>query len=117
MKKVKPYLLLNLLLIMYSLSGIFSKIASAKSFLSLEWCFFYGMVILIMGIYALLWQQVLKNIPLNIAYANKAVTLIWGMLWGLLFFNEKISITNIVGAAVVFCGVILMVTGEERKNG
>lgn len=116
MKKIKPYIMLHLLLIMYSFSGIFSKTASSKEFLSLPWCFNYGMVIAIMGIYALLWQQVLKQLPLNVAFSNKAVTLIWGMLWGVLIFKETLSITNIIGAAVVLAGVILMVSGEGEKN-
>ena len=69
-----------------------------------------------MAVYALLWQQVLKSIPLNIAYANKAVTLVWGMIWGAVVFKEQITITNIIGAVVVLAGVLLMVTGGEKKN-
>lgn len=116
MKKLKPYLLLHLILFIYSFNGIFSKTASKEKFLSFRFCLFYGLVILGLGIYALLWQQVLKSIPLNVAYANKAVTLIWGMVWGATIFNEKNTVTNIIGAVIVLIGVILMVTGGEKQN-
>ncbi|MBD5116122.1 MAG: transporter [Ruminococcaceae bacterium] len=116
MKKIKPYLALHLILLIYSLSGICSKAASSKQFLSFEFVLFYGLTLFIMAAYALLWQQVLKSIPLNIAYANKAITLIWGMAWGSIVFKEQITISNIIGAVIVLIGVLLMVTGGEKKN-
>lgn len=116
MKKFKPYFLLHLILFIYSLNGICSKVASGETFLSFRFCLFYGLAILGLGIYALLWQQVLKSIPLNIAYANKAITLIWGMLWGAFIFKETITINNIIGAVVVLFGVLLMTTGGVKQN-
>lgn len=77
---------------------------------------FYGFSLLILGVYAILWQQVIKKIPLNIAYANKAITLVWGMVWGAVIFKEHISIANLIGAAVVLAGVLLMVTGGEKNE-
>lgn len=116
MKKIKPYLILNLILLFYSLGGICSKIASGKQFLSFEFILFYGLLLFTLAVYALLWQQIIKKIPLNIAYANKAVNLIWGMVWGAAIFKEHISLSNIIGAVIVLAGVILMVTGGEKKN-
>ena len=116
MNKIKPYIILHLILLMNSVGGIFSKTAAAKQFLSFEWIFNYGMVILILGVYAILWQQILKKVQLNLAYASKAVTLIWGSLWGMLFFGETLTLTNIIGAVIVIAGVILMVTGGEKKH-
>lgn len=116
MKKVMPYISLNAIVLIYSFGSIFSKIAANKTFLSLEWCVLYGVVILTLGIYAIVWQQLLKKIPLNIAYSNKSITLIWGMVFGAIFFKERIIIQNIVGALIVLVGVVLMVTGKEKEN-
>lgn len=113
---VKSFIILHLILLVYSLGGICSKLAAGKTCLSFEFCLFYGLVILNLGIYAILWQQIIKQIPLNVAYANKAVTLVWGMVWGVIFFKESISLSNIIGAAVVLSGVLLMVTGGENKD-
>ncbi len=116
MKKAIYYILLHVIILIYSLGSICSKMAASKDFLSIEWIGFYALVILSLGIYALLWQQILKKVPLNTAYASKSVTLIWGSLWGILIFHETIGWNNIVGGAIVLVGVILMVTDGEKKH-
>lgn len=116
MKRFKLFLVLHIILLLYSFGGFFSKLASEKPFLSFDFCLFYGLVLLVMAVYAVLWQQILKYIPLNMAYANKAVTLVWGMVWGAVFFKEHISLSNIIGAVIVLAGVLLMVTGGEKNR-
>lgn len=116
MNKIKLYLILHFVLLFYSLGSICSKLASGKQFLSFEFILFYGLAIFILGVYAISWQQIIKKIPLNVAYANKAVTLVWGMIWGMIIFKESISLANIIGSVVVLMGVLLMVTGGEKKD-
>lgn len=101
---------------LYSFTGIFSKAAAGKDFLSFEWIMLYAAVIFLLGVYALLWQQVLKKIPLNVAYANKAVNVIWGMILGAVVFGEQITVQNIIGSLIVVAGVVLMVSGEGKKD-
>ena len=57
-KKLKAYLFLHLLLMVYSASGILSKLAAGKAFLSWPFLLLYGGVIALLGVYALGWQQV-----------------------------------------------------------
>ena len=116
MKKALPYIALQFIVLIYSLGGICSKTAASKPFLSFDWIVLYGLLILSLGVYAILWQQILKKVNLNVAYASKAVTLIWGALWGVLFFHESIAWNNILGGVIVLAGVILMVTGGEKKH-
>ncbi len=116
MKKILPYIFLHIIILIYSLSSICSKMAASKEFLSLQWTILYGLVILSLGVYAILWQQILKNVQLNIAYASKAVTLIWNSLWGILIFEETLTITNIIGDIIVVTGVFLIVIGGEKKH-
>ena len=75
--------------------------------------FWYGLVILNLGVYAIVWQQIIKYLPLNTAYANKAVTIAWGILWGALFFQETIKWNMIVGVLIVIVGVIVVVRADE----
>lgn len=110
---MKAYVLMHMLLLLFSFSSICSKLAGQSEFLSWRFCFFYGLVLVIMAVYALLWQQILKRVPLVTAYANKAVTVIWGLIWGMLFFSEVITIKKIVGAAVIICGIIMVVRSED----
>lgn len=113
MKKYSKYIYLHLLLLFFSFCGVFSKLAAQNQFLSIKFCVFYGISIIILGIYALLWQQILKRFSLTTAFFNKAITIIWGMLWGLIFFNETITTNMIIGTIVVLLGVGLVVKDYE----
>ena len=113
-KHTKTILALNVLLMFFSLGGIFSKLASKQPFLSLKFILCYGALLLIMFVYAIGWQQVIKRLPLTMAYANRAVTIVWGIIWGLLFFNEKLNLGKIIGAVIVIAGVLLYVTESEE---
>ena len=60
-----------------------------------------------LAFYAVGWQQIIKRLPLTTAFANKAVTVVWGMVWGLLFFHESITIGKVIGAVLVIIGVVV----------
>lgn len=114
--KLKVIFALHILLLVFSLSGICSKLASNEEFLSFRFCMYYGFIILILGVYAIGWQQIIKRLPLTTAYANKAVTVIWGLIWGALLFSEQITIGKIIGAALVIAGVVMYVTAPEDNE-
>lgn len=109
----KTLSVLHIMLMIYSLSGIFSKLAAGEKFLSIKFCIYYGMIILLLGFYAIGWQQVIKRLPLTTAFANKAITIIWGMVWGVLFFSEPITFGKILGAIFVILGVIIFAYSEK----
>lgn len=109
----KYYIFLHILLMIYSLSGVCSKIASSNEFLSIEFCFFYGLIILNLMLFAIVWQQIIKHLPLTTAFCNKAVNIVWGILWGLFFFGESVSWHMILGAVIVMIGVIIVVMSDE----
>ena len=105
--RLKTIFALHLMLMIYSMSGICSKMAAAFPFLSVQFCFYYGMILLLLAFYAVGWQQIIKRLPLTTAFANKAVTVVWGMVWGLLFFHESITIGKVIGAVLVIIGVVV----------
>lgn len=113
LNKIKPYIYLNLLLICYSAGGIFSKSASHEPFLSFKFCLFYGATIFILLAYAIMWQKVIKKIPLVTAYANKGITVVWGILWGFWFFGEVVTLWKVVGTIIIICGIYLVVTEKD----
>ena len=86
--KLKVLFALHLMLMIYSMSGICSKMASQQDFLSFKFCLFYAIIIFLLGFYAIGWQQIIKRLPLTTAFANKAVTVVWGIIWGAVFFHE-----------------------------
>ncbi|MDE6744892.1 MAG: EamA family transporter [Lachnospiraceae bacterium] len=110
------YMGLHILLLVYSASTVFSKLASGYSFLSYRFLLCYGMVLLLLGAYAVFWQQIIKRLPLMTAYANKAVTVVWGIVWGALIFREEITWGKVFGAVLVIAGVMLYVSGDHGDD-
>ena len=113
--RLKTLFALHMLLMVYSTSGILSKLASGVQFLSVEFCVLYAGVLFLLGLYAIGWQQILKRLPLTTAFSNKAVTIVWGIVWGVLFFAESITLPKVIGAALIMVGVVLFsyADGEE----
>lgn len=107
------YIFLHAELLLFALGGVCSKMAAQNSFLSFWFIFWYGLVILNLGVYAVVWQQIIKHLPLTTAYANKAITIVWGILWGLVFFHEQIKWNMFLGAVIVIAGVIVVVKSDE----
>lgn len=117
--KLKTLLLLHIMLMIYSMSGICSKMASKQEFLSFKFCLFYACIIGLLGFYAIGWQQIIKRLPLTTAFANKAITIVWGLIWGLVFFQEPITVGKVIGVILVVAGVVLYAKadGEEENHG
>ncbi len=101
------------MLMIYSMSGICSKLASKEAFLSPMFCVYYGILILLLGFYAIGWQQIIKRLPLTTAFANKAVTVVWGIIWGLLFFKEPVTLGKVIGVLLVVIGVVIFAKSDE----
>lgn len=111
----KTLLALHALLALYSLCSICGKLAAGFEFMSPGFVLCYGGMIGVLGVYAIGWQQVIKRMSLTSAYANKAVTIVWGIVWGVLLFHEAVTPAKLLGAAVVLAGVVLfsVADGEE----
>jgi drug/metabolite transporter (DMT)-like permease len=114
--KLNSYILLHGLLIVYSFSSVLSKLAANEEFLSFKFCLCYGGIIILLGIYAIFWQQIIKKLPLTSAFANKAITIIWGILWGMLFFNEKLTLGMIIGSLLIISGIVLYALSDSEGD-
>jgi len=93
--------------LIYSLSGVFSKFASRCEFLSITYLAFLSGCIFVLGIYAVLWQQVIKRMPVSDAYMLRGITGFIGLTYAYLIFGETITVNNIVGTAITLSGIIL----------
>ncbi len=101
---------------LFSLTSVFSKAASVvynKSGLKSPMLFlFLFLMVANCGVYALAWQKVIKNIPLNVVYANREVYMVWSQIWAVIIFHESLSVSNIIGLLMVMIGVLTVVTHE-----
>lgn len=116
-KKVtwKDILILQGIIIIYTLSSIFAKVASGQADL-IGFFLFMGLEFFCLAVYALFWQQAIKKIELSVAYANRAMVLLWSMIWAVVIFHDKITVQNIVGIVLVIAGTFLINTEKEEES-
>ena len=107
-KRLITFLVLQLSAIIYSLSGVFSKLASFYDFLSFHFFINFLLEIGLLSLYAFLWQQIITKLDLSIAYANKSISLFWSIIFSVIIFREFISINNIIGVFFIIIGVYLV---------
>jgi drug/metabolite transporter (DMT)-like permease len=81
--------------------------ASRQKMLSWPYLFWIAGAIGVMGLYALLWQQVIARMPLSTAYMFKGTSLIFILLISALLFGESITINNMMGSAIIIAGIAL----------
>lgn len=106
-------LALQTAIMLYSFSGVLIKLAGQSPVLSTPFILLYGAAMLIIALYALVWQQILKLLPLSTAYSNSAVGVIWSIVWGAVFFKEPIAWNMLLGALVIIAGLYLVVNDHE----
>lgn len=111
---IKDIIWLQAIVMIYTFSGVTAKIASDKE--PLQFMLLYGVEIAILGVYAILWQQLIKKFDLSIAYANKAIGIVWSMIWAVVFFNNEITWKNILGVILVVLGTIILNTDMQDKE-
>ena len=42
--------------------------------------------------------------------------MVWGIIWGALFFHESVTPGKVIGAAVVIAGVVLFALSDEKED-
>ena len=110
----KDFLMLQVVFLIYSFTSLTQKLASSflpkdagtteelvRQLLNWKLILSAGLVVLLLGVYALLWQQVIKRFELSVAYANKAITLLWALVWGIFIFHEEITPGKVIGILLV----------------
>ena len=107
MKRDLSYFSLIGINLVYACTAIFTKMASRQEMLSWPYLMWIAGAVGVMGVYALLWQQVIARMPLSTAYMFKGTSLIFVLLISALLFGEAISLNNVIGAVIIIGGIVL----------
>jgi multidrug transporter EmrE-like cation transporter len=91
----------------YACTGIFTKMASRQEMFSWPYVLWISGAIGVMGVYALLWQQIIKRVPISTAYMFKGTGAVFGLLIVWFVLREPITINNIIGTAFIIAGITL----------
>lgn len=109
---LKQIIILQLAVGLYSISGVFNKMAALQSFPSWSFILYYGASMAVLVIYTFIWQRILRNVSLTTAYCNRPVSMVWGMMWGVLLFQETVTWNMILGTVIILAGVFTTVRSE-----
>lgn len=115
-KKLLGNFLMQFNIFLFALQCLMFKLASnywaSAGLHDYHFYLFMFLGLILTGVYAIIWQQSLKMISLNSAYAQKNFYMVWSILFSAIFLHEKIYFNNILGAAIIIVG-IWMVTRDE----
>ena len=100
-------LLLTVAFLIYSATGIFTKLASMQDPMGVAWLQYLAMAFVALGTYAVLWQFILGRVALSQAFLFKSTTVLFSLCFARFLFDEQISLQNIVGAFLIIVGIIL----------
>lgn len=107
---------LHLLFFIYSCTGIISKYAGRQPFMSVYYCMGYAVNMLILAAFTLAWQQILKKENLSSVYMYKAMIVVWGNLFGVLLFQERLSAARVAGMGMILVGICLVTDIQGREQ-
>jgi len=93
--------------LIYACTSICTKMASRQEMLSWSYMLWILGAIGVMGVYALLWQQIIAKMPISTAYMFKGTSLIFVLLFSVLLFGEAITLNNVIGAVIIIAGIVL----------
>ena len=113
---IKNIAVLQAVVIVYTLSSVVAKFATGKELFSFSFFLFYGLEVFILGIYALLWQQMIKKFDLSVAYANRAMALLWSAVWAVVLFGDRLDEKRLFGIFLVIVGTVI-VNMDQPKEG
>ena len=108
-------LLLQLVVGIYSVNTVIAKLVSGQKVFSPAFIGLLFLEVCVLGVYALLWQQLIKQFELSVAYANKAMGLIWSLIWSIVLFREGVKWNQLLGIVLVMIGIICM-NGDEKTT-
>lgn len=117
---LKYFVYLHLIILLFSMTEVAGKFAAiefkANGPYSIKVYLLIFLMLAICLLYAFFWQKIIKHFDLHIAYANRAMYLVWSQIWATVIFAEHITPRNFLGMCVVMLGVILVSTGEEENR-
>lgn len=113
LKTVFDILKIQALICLFSFISVLSKYASTFEFLSLEFFVIYFCILTCFMGYAFVWQKLLKKHSLFKVYSNRALLVVYSLIWGVVIFSEKITMYNVLGIILIISGIIVVFSDDK----
>lgn len=86
------------------------------AFLSWQYVLFVVSAVGVLGIYAIIWQQLIQRMAISLAYMFKGLGVVFALLICHYVFGEIITIKNIIGALIIIVGITLFAWADAKEN-
>lgn len=94
--------------LLYSVTSVLSKYTGRCELFSSRFFLLLSLMVAVLFVYALAWQQLIKRIPLSTAYPFKGIVVVYNLVWAALLFGETITLANLLGSALILFGVYMV---------
>lgn len=112
------YLIIGFFIILRTLNQIIFKFLAIGpggiSYYSIFYEPLFYIAIIIFFLQFVTWIAVLKSMPLSCAYPYTSLTVITLIISGAFFFEESVTIANILGAFVIMIGIAFIAKGQKE---
>lgn len=116
LKNATFYIILIGAILVYSLTGVCTRHAAAYDFLSCQYILWVFGAIGMLGVYAIIWQQIIQRIPISTAYMFRGLGLVFSLCFCYCLFNEQITMHNIIGAIIIIAGITLFALSDQINS-
>ncbi|NLZ70498.1 MAG: DMT family transporter [Clostridiaceae bacterium] len=115
-RPVLKNIIIQLLVFLFSTSGVFLKLASNTPTFSPLFILYYCVAIAVLFIYAVFWQQILRITNLSVAYSHRATSSIWVLINSAVIFHEQIKPVTIIAVLLIVTGIVLVSLDEAQSD-
>ncbi len=116
MAKYKNFMKIQIANIIFSLASVVTKFVSVvwqeQGIFNIKFVSGVALYVVLLGIYAVFWQRIMKKIDLSSAYLCKGMVIFWSLLWAYLLLNENITGLNLIGTILIFVGTTVVMKNE-----
>lgn len=102
--------------LLYAIVLILNRMASIYAPLSLGYILLLSISVIVLAIYALSWQQIIKRMPISDAYMFKGTSIVFVLLLSSLIFGEIITWQNVVGSIIIIFGIALFAKADKEMD-
>lgn len=110
------YIVLIGIIFIYSLTGVCTRCASMHPFLSWQYVLFVMGAVCVLGVYAIVWQQLIQRMEISLAYMFKGLGVVFALLICHYVFDEVITTHNIIGAIIIIVGITLFAWADNKEK-
>ena len=102
--------------LLYAIVLILNRMASIYAPLSLGYVFMLSISVIVLAIYAISWQQIIKRMPISDAYMFKGTSIVFVLLLSAWLFEEIITWQNIIGSTIIILGIALFAKADKESE-